>query len=87
MYLLMSTHKYLVGDVQPNTCMCLLMRTHEHLNKSIKHVHVHLWVPANILSEMLKQRRACVLQCVAVCCSVLQCVAVCCSVLQCVAVC
>jgi len=29
----------------------------------------------------------CVLQCVAVCCSVLQCVAVCCSVLQCVAVC
>jgi len=25
----------------------------------------------------------CVLQCVAVCCSVLQCVAVCCSVLQC----
>ena len=28
----------------------------------------------------------CVLQCVAVCCSVLQCVAVCCSVLQCVAV-
>jgi len=26
----------------------------------------------------------CVLQCVAVCCSVLQCVAVCCSVLQCV---
>ena len=27
----------------------------------------------------------CVLQCVAVCCSVLQCVAVCCSVLQCVA--
>ena len=31
--------------------------------------------------------RECVLQCVAVCCSVLQCVAVCCSVLQCVAVC
>jgi len=31
-------------------------------------------------------RRTCVLQCVAVCCSVLQCVAVCCSVLQCVAV-
>jgi len=29
----------------------------------------------------------CMLQCVAVCCSVLQCVAVCCSVLQCVAVC
>jgi len=29
----------------------------------------------------------CVLQCVAVCCSVLQSVAVCCSVLQCVAVC
>ena len=29
----------------------------------------------------------CVLQCVAVCCSVLQCVAVCCSVSQCVAVC
>jgi len=29
----------------------------------------------------------CVMQCVAVCCSVLQCVAVCCSVLQCVAVC
>ena len=29
----------------------------------------------------------CVLQCVAVRCSVLQCVAVCCSVLQCVAVC
>jgi len=29
----------------------------------------------------------CVLQCVAVCCSVLQCVAVCCSVLQCVALC
>ena len=29
----------------------------------------------------------CVLQCVAVCCSVLQCVAVCCNVLQCVAVC
>ena len=29
----------------------------------------------------------CVLQCVAVCCSVLQCVAVCCGVLQCVAVC
>ena len=29
----------------------------------------------------------CVLQCVAVCCSVLQCVAVCCSVLQCVAAC
>ena len=29
----------------------------------------------------------CVLQCVAVCCSVLQCVVVCCSVLQCVAVC
>ena len=29
----------------------------------------------------------CLLQCVAVCCSVLQCVAVCCSVLQCVAVC
>ena len=28
----------------------------------------------------------CVLQCVAVCCSVLQCVAVCCSVLQCAAV-
>ena len=28
----------------------------------------------------------CVLQCVAVCCSVLQCVAVCCSVLQCVAI-
>jgi len=27
----------------------------------------------------------CVLQCVAVCCSVLQCVAVCCNVLQCVA--
>jgi len=32
-------------------------------------------------------RYVCVLQCVAVCCSVLQCVAVCCSVLQCVAVC
>ena len=31
-------------------------------------------------------RKAVVLQCVAVCCSVLQCVAVCCSVLQCVAV-
>ena len=31
--------------------------------------------------------RRCVLQCVAVCCSVLQCVAVCCSVKQCVAVC
>ena len=30
---------------------------------------------------------SCVLQCVAVCCSVLQCVAVCGSVLQCVAVC
>ena len=30
---------------------------------------------------------SCVMQCVAVCCSVLQCVAVCCSVLQCVAVC
>ena len=29
----------------------------------------------------------CVVQCVAVCCSVLQCVAVCCSVLQCVEVC
>jgi len=29
----------------------------------------------------------CVMQCIAVCCSVLQCVAVCCSVLQCVAVC
>ena len=29
----------------------------------------------------------CVLQCIAVCCSVLQCVAVCCSVLQYVAVC
>jgi len=29
----------------------------------------------------------CVLQCVAVCCSVLQCAAMCCSVLQCVAVC
>ena len=29
---------------------------------------------------------ACMVQCVAVCCSVLQCVAVCCSVLQCVAV-
>ena len=29
----------------------------------------------------------CVLQCVAVCCSVLQCVAVCCSVMQCDAVC
>jgi len=27
---------------------------------------------------------ACMVQCVAVCCSVLQCVAVCCSVLQCV---
>jgi len=32
------------------------------------------------------QHDPCVLQCVAVCCSVLQCVAVCCSVLQCVAV-
>jgi len=29
----------------------------------------------------------CVLQCVAVCCSVLQCVAACCSVLQCDTVC
>ena len=32
-------------------------------------------------------RVTCVMQCVAVCCSVLQCVAVCCSVLQCVTVC
>ena len=30
---------------------------------------------------------SCLLQCVAVCCSVLQCVAVCCSALQCAAVC
>ena len=35
----------------------------------------------------LKADEVCLLQCVAVCCSVLQCVAVCCSVLQCVAVC
>jgi len=34
-----------------------------------------------------KCNRFCVLQCVAVCCSVLQCAAVCCSVLQCVAAC
>jgi len=33
------------------------------------------------------RRSACVLRCVAVCCSVLQCVAVCCSVAQCGAVC
>jgi len=38
-----------------------------------------------ILSEI--HFSTCMLQCVAVCCSVLQCVAVCCSVLQCVAVC
>ena len=31
--------------------------------------------------------KMCVLQCVAVCCSVVQCGAVCCSVVQCVAVC
>ena len=35
----------------------------------------------------MHEREECVLQCVAVCCSILQCVAVCCSVLQCVAVC
>ena len=38
-------------------------------------------------SDLTKPGIVCVLQCVAVCCSVLQCVAVCCSVLQCVAVC
>ena len=37
--------------------------------------------------EITHFQHLCVLQCVAVCCSVLQCVAVCCSVLQYVAVC
>jgi len=39
------------------------------------------------LDEEDCRKRRCMLQCVAVCCSVLQCVAVCCSVLQCAAVC
>ena len=39
------------------------------------------------VSSLRSSRNVCVLQCVAVWCSVLQCVAVCCSVLQCVAVC
>jgi len=45
------------------------------------------------LARVLQARRSelhasrCVLQCVAVCCSVLQCVAICCNMLQCVAVC
>jgi len=47
--------------------------------------HTHLW---NFLVDFFNHLpvEPCMLQCVAVCCSVLQCVAVCCSVLQCVAV-
>jgi len=40
----------------------------------------------NAADAIEKTERECVLQCVAVCCSVLQCVAVCCCVLLCVAV-
>ena len=45
-----------------------------------------LQLPSNKLMSLYEQV-ACMLQCVAVCCSVLQCIGVCCSVLQCVAVC
>ena len=41
-------------------------------------------VPQCVLLPSCPSHRPCILQCVAVCCSVLQCVAVCCSVLQCV---
>jgi len=44
-------------------------------------------IPSILVSAPASPANTCVLQCVAVCCSVLQCVAVCCSVLQCVAVC
>jgi len=40
-----------------------------------------------IIDLIRRYNQVCLLQCVAVCCSVLQCVAVCCSELQCVAVC
>ena len=50
----------------------------------VRHVTCHELITYCVLDMTLAH---CVLQCVAVCCSVLQCVTVCCSVLQCVAVC
>jgi len=57
-----------------------------HATKDAHHTLSFCSVFLGLLSVFLHVLRVCVLQCVAVCCSVLQCVAACCSVLQCVAV-
>ena len=61
---------------------CRKTDTHAYM-----YVYIYTYSPLQHTATHLQCVAVCVLQCVAVCCSVLQCVAVCCSVLQCVAVC